>query len=83
MCSVFSILGPWSPWRVIYDIPKPYNNTKLFFCYAPKSHPELALLGNELIVSYANNALQVKDLNDDLFIYVPQMLRVYFSDRFD
>jgi hypothetical protein len=36
--------GPWSPQSLIYTIGAPFNDSKKFFCYAPKVHVNLLRL---------------------------------------
>jgi len=69
--------GPWSSWEVIYEIPFPWNDSSHgIFCYAPKSHPEMAKAANEIIFTYANNDVDLFDLVKRIDIYVPQFVRV-------
>eukprot|EP01084_Bolivina_argentea_P141095 247976_1 len=69
----------------IYNIPSPYDNNNLYFCYAPKSHPELISYDykNQLIFTYVCNSWNV----DVLFkpgngtIYIPQFVTVNFTAK--
>jgi len=71
------LTGPWSAWENIYQIPSPWNNTKKqIFCYAPKSHPELAKEKNEIVFSFASNSMNLGDLHTETQIYIPQLIRV-------
>jgi len=57
------LTGPWSNWEVIYTIPAPWNDTADgVFTYAPKSHPELTTRVNEIILTFASNALKKSNI---------------------
>jgi len=75
-----AITGPWSSWDIIYTIPSPWNDTaNNVFCYAPKSHPELTKVANEIILTYASCDFSLDYLVDHLQIYDPQIIRVLVS----
>lgn len=75
--------GPWTAPAPIYDIPAPFNNSVLFFCYAAKAHGELAPLlaggdacaaGEEAyVLTYACNAWDVETLFEPGYaaVYAP------------
>jgi hypothetical protein len=67
-------VGPWSERRVIYHCPE-MNQSKAFYCYAGKAHPELGGPG-ELIVTYAVNSNNFFDLFNDPALYWPRFLRL-------
>jgi hypothetical protein len=67
--------GPWSGPTVLYECPEASWNPN-YFCYGGKAHPELATMGNELIVTYSANAWDLDDLREDLRLYWPRFIRV-------
>jgi hypothetical protein len=71
-----NITGPWSEPTTIYEIPPPWNNLESVFCYAPKSHPELASSPSELIITFMSNTYDIRKLKKNPAIYIPQVLRV-------
>jgi hypothetical protein len=66
--------GPWSERRIVYHCPE-MNQSKAFYCYAGKAHPELGGPG-ELILTYAVNSNHFFDLFNDPGIYWPRFLRL-------
>jgi len=67
--------GPWSEPTRLYECPDASWN-KDYFCYGGKAHPELATMGNELILTYSANAWDFDDLRKDLRLYWPRFVRV-------
>ncbi len=68
--------GPWIGRRVIYHCPEG-KQSKSFFCYAGKMHPEVSRPG-ELIVTYAVNSNDFSDLFNNTQIYWPRFVRLKF-----
>lgn len=69
----------------VYDIPDPYRNLTVYWCYAGKSHPELAQK-DELILTYVVNAPGDVDplfMEGSKGVYVPRFLRVSIMDQGD
>jgi hypothetical protein len=66
--------GPWSERRVIYHCPE-MKQSRAYYCYAGKAHPELSGPG-ELIITYAVNSNNFWDLFNDPSIYWPRFLRL-------
>lgn len=73
------LMGPWSPYQVIYDPPERRWH-KRYFCYAPKAHPELSPKGDELPITYITNAYEVKHVFNDHRIYYPKFISVPLTD---
>jgi hypothetical protein len=71
--SADMIWGPYSAPQPIYDIPKPFNESDKFFCYAVKVHEEL---GSEadFVWTFMSNSWNISDLDDALQIYVPKFI---------
>lgn len=70
-----SIVGPYSTDPIaIYDIPAPFNDTKKFFCYAPKVHEEFGN-GTSFVFTYLCNSFDINDLIIYTNVYVPTFLR--------
>jgi len=67
--------GPWSSWSPVYELPAPYNETNIIFCYAVKAHPEFAL-PHEIVFSFMSNTFNVSLLKEYTNVYVPQLIRV-------
>ena len=65
--------GPWSPATVIYRCPDA-DADKQVFCYAAKAHPQLAI-GDELIISYCTNAMELGHVARDANVYLPKFVR--------
>jgi len=70
--------GPWGPPTTLWECPEA-SWGRDYFCYAGKAHPELALSGNELVITYAANSYKLDDHLNDPRIYWPRFLRVDFS----
>ena len=70
-----SIDGPYSERLSIFTIPAPFNNSALFFCYAPKMHAQLAASDKELIFTFMSNAFNISELSNHTSIYVPQFVQ--------
>lgn len=66
--------GPWSAATDVYRCPQGDHN-KNVFCYAAKNHPELAK-GNELVISYCSNSLDLGQVLQDARLYFPAFIRV-------
>jgi hypothetical protein len=66
--------GPWSPRRVIYNVPD-IARSRNYFTYAAKGHAALSRPG-ELLVTYLVNSQNFGDLVTDTSIYHPKFLRV-------
>ena len=71
----FTPYGPWSRPVLLYECPET-GWDKSYFCYAGKAHPELALSGDELIVTYVTNSLDFTKAVKDARIYWPRFVRV-------
>ncbi len=67
--------GPWSEPELLYECPDASWN-KSYFCYGGKAHPELATMGNELMLTYSANSWDFEDLRKDLRLYWPRFVRV-------
>ena len=65
--------GPWSQGVTVYQCPETNKNT---FCYAAKAHPTLAQAPDELIVTYAVNAMDFWQVLKDARLYWPEFVRV-------
>ena len=66
--------GPWIDRRVVYQCLEG-KQSRSFFCYAGKMHPELSQPG-ELIVTYAVNSSDFSDLFNDAQLYWPRFVRL-------
>jgi hypothetical protein len=63
--------GPFSAPQPIYEIPPPLNNTKLFFCYAPKgtaSHAAVPRVCSRMSSSTVHDEL-VDAVDADHFVW--------------
>jgi Domain of unknown function (DUF4185) len=70
--------APWGPWSdavKLYHCPEAARRPGVF-CYAGKTHPELASAGDELIITYAANAFALADVLRDASLYWPRFVRV-------
>eukprot|EP01127_Copromyxa_protea_P004276 TRINITY_DN14157_c0_g1_i1.p1 TRINITY_DN14157_c0_g1~~TRINITY_DN14157_c0_g1_i1.p1 ORF type:complete len:376 (-),score=34.43 TRINITY_DN14157_c0_g1_i1:305-1432(-) len=68
------ITGPWSQPKPIFDIPKPWSGPNLF-CYSILPHPEFQTRQDEIVFSFMCNGPK-EDLTPNLWLYVPQFVRV-------
>eukprot|EP01102_Stenamoeba_stenopodia_P006721 TRINITY_DN1867_c0_g1_i2.p1 TRINITY_DN1867_c0_g1~~TRINITY_DN1867_c0_g1_i2.p1 ORF type:complete len:279 (+),score=47.50 TRINITY_DN1867_c0_g1_i2:602-1438(+) len=75
-----NITGPYTLYpEAVYNIPPPLSKISGGFCYAIKSHPELAG-DNEFIITYnCNGGNWGKNVQDTYGFYIPQMVRITFS----
>jgi len=69
--------GPWSDAFIAYRCPDAEIGREVF-CYAAKGHPELSS-GNELLVTYATNSFQLKEVLENSRLYFPRFVRLRFS----
>ena len=72
--------GPWSQRRILYHCPE-MGQSKAYFCYAGKAHPELSGPG-ELILTYAVNSNNFFDLFNHPALYWPRFLRLELPPDF-
>jgi hypothetical protein len=75
-----NLYGPWSNPLPVYQCPEAQQDPQIC-CYAAKSHPELALSSEELILTYVANSCagDIKILSD-ANLYRPRFLRILFAD---
>ena len=71
-----TITGPWTEWRVLYEVPEMKPSTPGFdqsvFCYAGKEHIEFYQPEkNEILVTYACNSSKPEVLVSNMAIYKP------------
>ncbi len=66
--------GPWSEPKRFYQTPE--SKWPGVFCYAIKAHPALAQSEDEMIVSYAANAWDFRQVINDARLYWPRFVRV-------
>ncbi len=72
-------VGEWSTPVDIYRCP-PVQWHSSVFCYAAKAHP--ALSGdNELLITYASNASDFRQLLEDGRLYFPHFIRIRFNGQ--
>ncbi len=70
-------VGPWSEAAVAYVCPEPSRHSSVF-CYAAKGHPEISA-GEELLVTYATNSFEFRQLLSDARLYFLCFVRLRFS----
>ncbi|KAL0222012.1 hypothetical protein RCL1_001866 [Eukaryota sp. TZLM3-RCL] len=73
-----SLIGPWSEPLFVYEVPSDFLGNNRFF-YAVKAHPELSRDNFELILTYATNSFDPKDLEKDPELYVPRFVRTRWN----
>lgn len=71
MRTADSVTGPWSSFKPLYSVPE--GNRPNLLIYAAKSHPELK--GAPVILTYAVNSLDFKEVLSDNRIYFPYFLK--------
>lgn len=76
-----TVTGPWSS-TLVYEIPEPWRNTKVYLNYAAKSHPGLAVQEKEIVFTYMTNAMSLTGLfkPGEAKTYVPRFVRLSFTD---
>ncbi|MGC8835263.1 MAG: hypothetical protein ACP5R4_14545, partial [Armatimonadota bacterium] len=72
-------IGPWSDALTAYRCPDAAVGREVF-CYAAKGHPELSSEG-ELLVTYATNSFQLKEVLENSQLYFPRFVRLKFFRR--
>ncbi|XP_062521363.1 uncharacterized protein LOC134196283 [Corticium candelabrum] len=77
-----NVTGPWSS-TLVYEIPEPWRNTKMYLNYAAKSHPEMAVGEKEIIITYMTNTMNLSGLFQagEVKTYVPRFVRFTFSNN--
>ena len=68
---------PWGPWAEperLYRCPEA-GWKKSVFCYSAKAHPSLSS-SNELVITYAANAMEMVEVFRDARLYWPRFVRV-------
>ena len=70
--------GPWSRPTRVYRCPEARRDPRVF-CYAAKAHPEIALIPEELIITYVTNSLDIELIRSDASLYRPRFLRIRFT----
>lgn len=73
--SAPSLSGPWSKPLKVFEIPEMKLNND-YFPTASKTHPELAIDPDELIITYVINTNNFLSLFTDPDIYYPRFVRV-------
>jgi len=65
----------------VYTIEPPKSDLTVFMNYAAKAHPGLQLLSDELVFSFATNALNIDTLADEGMgsIYTPQLVSMQIA----
>ncbi len=69
-----SPVGPWGPYRIIYECPEPDFDQDIY-TYNAKAHPHLSVPG-ELLVSYNVNTFDFWDHFTWSDIYRPRFIRI-------
>jgi hypothetical protein len=64
--------GEWSAPETVYECPEMLKDKRVF-CYAAKAHPEI---DDGLIITYAANSYDVRQVLDDASLYWPRFVRV-------
>ncbi len=72
--------GPFSEAQTVFRCPEA-KQSRHYFCYAAKAHPELATAPSELVVSYAVNSRRLEDCFRDPDIYFPRFLRISVASQ--
>lgn len=72
--------GPFSEAQTVFPCPE-VKQSRHYFCYAAKAHPELATAPTELVVSYAVNSRRLEDCFRDHDIYFPRFLRISVASQ--
>jgi hypothetical protein len=70
-----ALIGPWGKPLEVYRCPEMEWPSKAF-CYAAKAHPELTSAPDELLITYAANSWDFRDLFKDARLYWPRFVRV-------
>jgi hypothetical protein len=70
--------GPWGEPIALYRCPEAEWDSRIF-CYAAKGHPELAAVGEELVVTYITNSTDFALIESDARFYRPRFLKVRFG----
>lgn len=70
--------GPWSRPTRVYRCPEARRDPRIF-CYAAKGHPEIALIPEELIITYVTNSTDFELIQSDATLYRPRFLRIHFT----
>ncbi len=70
--------GTWSEPTTVYRCPEGNWGRKVF-CYSAKAHPWLAASDDELIVTYAANSFDFRQLSSDARLYWPRFVRLKYS----
>lgn len=70
--------GPWSRPTRVYQCPEARRDPRVF-CYAAKAHPEIALIPEELIITYLTNSMDIERIGSDASLYRPRFLKIRFT----
>jgi hypothetical protein len=76
-----NLVGPWTNSQPLYTILRPFNDTKVVFCYSVSIHPELSETETDFVFTFMSNTWDPSVLSYNSQFYVPKFVRVTINEQ--